>query len=36
MEIPSFLRVFRAIQENIVTVEIEKTMNPQSKDYDYF
>lgn len=36
MEIPSFLRIYRAIQESVMTVGIEKTMHPQSNDYDYF
>lgn len=35
MEIPSFLRIFNAIKENVVTIGIEGTMNPKSNSYDY-
>lgn len=35
MEIPSFLRIYHAIKQNVITVGIERTMNPDSKDYDY-
>lgn len=35
MEIPSFLRIYNAIKENVVTVGIEGTMNPKSNSYDY-
>ncbi|WP_347836457.1 hypothetical protein [Gracilibacillus sp. JCM 18860] len=35
MEIPSFLRIYNAIKENVVTIGIEGTMNPKSNNYDY-
>lgn len=35
IEIPSFLRIYNAIKQNIITVGIEKTMNPNSNSYDY-
>ncbi|MET3576089.1 reverse transcriptase domain-containing protein [Bhargavaea ullalensis] len=33
--IPSFARIFRAIQEKVITEGIEKTMDPKSNWYDY-
>ncbi|WP_263705371.1 reverse transcriptase domain-containing protein [Shouchella tritolerans] len=33
MEIPSFLRIYNAIKENVITVGIEGTMHPKSNDY---
>lgn len=35
MEIPSFLRIYQAIRLNVITVGIERTMNPDSNAYDY-
>jgi RNA-directed DNA polymerase len=35
IEIPSFTRIFRAIQEEVVTKGIEKTMHPKSNKYSY-
>ncbi|WP_369361786.1 reverse transcriptase domain-containing protein [Priestia megaterium] len=35
MEIPSFLRIYHAIKQNVITVGIERTMNPNGKEYDY-
>jgi len=35
IEIPSFLRIYLAIKEKVVTSGIEETMHPKSNDYDY-
>jgi RNA-directed DNA polymerase len=35
IEIPSFLRIFRAIQKQVIIKGIEKTMHPKSNEYDY-
>ncbi|WP_255293680.1 reverse transcriptase domain-containing protein [Bacillus toyonensis] len=35
IEIPSFMRIYRAIKEKLVTEGIERTMHPKSNEYDY-
>lgn len=35
MEIPSFLRIYHAIKQNVLTVGIERTMNKKSNTYSY-
>lgn len=35
IEIPSFLRIYLAIKEKVVTSGIEETMHPKSSDYNY-
>lgn len=35
IEIPSFLRIYLAIKEKVVTAGIEDTMHPKSNYYDY-